>query len=171
MQVENSIINRVAQSGLITLDLENFLPKSDIIAFDIKPFLFKELILKEKDFREALDEIDWADYSDKLVALYCSNEAIIPNWAYMLIVKNLNPFAKEIVFGDEQILKEQLILKAISRINIDDYRDQNVIIKGCGDNAVSTVLYVEITKLLQPVVKKLMYGEACSNVPIYKKKQ
>ncbi len=164
------IVNKVAQSGLITLDLADYLPKQETIIFDLKGFLFMELILKEKDFREALKQHDWTVYASKNVAVTCTADAIIPNWAYMLIVMYLQPVAANIVIGDATVLQRTLLLKNINAINTNDYTDQRVVIKGCGDEAVGDYAYAEITRLLLPVAKTIMYGEPCSTVPVYKKK-
>lgn len=164
------IINKVAESGLISLDLANFIPPYEIIVFDIKPFLFKELILKEKDFRTALASIEWEGYKNKIVGIYCSVEVIIPIWANMLIVSYLAPFVKAVYFGNEDQVREQAIIENIQHLNTADYVDQRVVVKGCGEVPIGEAAYIAITQKLQPVVKSLMYGEPCSTVPIYKKK-
>ena len=164
------IVNRIAESGLITLDLEQYMPADDSIAsFDLKDYLFMELILKEKDFRAALLQHNWNQYQDKNVAVHCTADAVIPMWAYMLIASYLQPFAKEIVFGSVEDLRKQLMLKNISSLNISEFNDKRVVIKGCGDIPIGEFAYMEITKLLRPHVKSLMFGEPCSTVPIYKK--
>ena len=162
--------NKVAESGILSIDLASLLPSNEIIVFDIKPYLFMELILKEKEFRAALLSIDWAIYQDKLVGIICSADAIIPMWANMLIVSALNPFAKAVYFGDENKVREQLLLENINTLNTNDYIDQRVVIKGCGDTPVGESAYIAITQKLRPVVKSIMYGEPCSTVPVYKKK-
>jgi hypothetical protein len=163
-------INKVAESGLITLDLETWYPKEETAVFDIKDHLFMGMILKEKDFREALKNLDWSVFSNKNVALTCSADAIIPVWAWMLVATYLQPIAKEIVMGDEKELHKHLFLKNLSSINTNDYTDQRVVIKGCGETPIADYVYMEITKLLRPVVKSIMYGEPCSTVPVYKKR-
>jgi hypothetical protein len=168
--MEETFINKVSESALVTLDLEEFYPKEEIVLFDIKDFLFMGLILKEKDFREALKNLNWETYQNKLVAVTCSADAVIPMWAYMLIATNLQPVAKEIVFGTEEELKKQLLLKKISHLRTDDYLDKRVVIKGCGDLPIGEAAYLEATKILRPVAKSIMYGEPCSTVPIYKRK-
>ncbi|MGN6291137.1 MAG: DUF2480 family protein [Chitinophagaceae bacterium] len=167
--MESPIINKVAESGLITLDPANFLPQGETAVFDLKDFLFMGLILKEKDFREALKNLDWEQYRDKNIALTCSADAIIPAWAYMLVAAYLQPVAKEIVVGDEKELQKQLFLKNISTIKPEEFADKRVVIKGCGDTPIGEYAYMEITKLLRPVVKSIMYGEPCSTVPVFKK--
>lgn len=162
------IVNKVAQSGLITLDLEQFIT-SDISSFDLKDFLFMGMILKEKDYREALKNYDWNAYKDKCVALFCTADAIIPHWAYMLAVSYLQDIAREVYFGSREDVQRILFLKDMERINIENYRDQRVVVKGCGENDLGAFIYVEVSRRLLPVVKSLMYGEPCSTVPIFKK--
>jgi len=164
------IVNRVAKSGLITFNLEHYYPEKEIVTFDIKSYLYMELMLKEKDFRRSLKELDWSIYQDKHVAITCTTDAIVPIWAYMVIASYLEPVAASMVFGDAETLKTILYNKALSEINPEDYRDKRVIIKGCGEKPVPISAYAEITRLLKPVVKSLMYGEPCSTVPIYKQR-
>ncbi|PZR29513.1 MAG: hypothetical protein DI535_02030 [Citrobacter freundii] len=164
------IINKVAESGLITLDPASFLPKGETAVFDLKDYLFMGLILKEKDFREALKNLDWEQYRGKNVALTCTADAIIPVWAYMLVASYLQPVAKEFVMGDEQQLQRELFLKNLAAINPSDYTDKRIVVKGCGDTPIGDFVYMELTKILRPVVKSIMYGEPCSTVPVYKAK-
>jgi hypothetical protein len=168
--MSESFVNKVAESGLITLDLETWYPKGETAVFDMKDHLFMGLILKEKDFRDALKNLDWSVYNNKNVALTCSADAIIPVWAWMLVATYLQPVAKEIVMGNEKELHKHLFLKNLSAINVNDYADQRVVIKGCGETPIGDFVYMEITKLLRPVVKSIMYGEPCSTVPVYKKR-
>ncbi len=169
--MEEILVNKVAESGIITLSLESFIPEAEQIAvFDIKPFLFREMILREKDFRTALPEHDWEQYRDKHVAVTCSAEAIIPMWAYMLIASSLSPVAATIFSGTADQLTAHLILKNIEAIDAVSYADKRVVIKGCGDKVMPEGAYLAITGKLRPVVKSLMYGEPCSTVPVYKKK-
>lgn len=163
-------VNKVAASGILTLDLEKYLPAGDIVTFDLKDHLFMGLILKEKDFREALKNLDWTPYQDKAVAITCSVDAIIPVWAYMLVTTYLQPVAKDVFVGTAAELQKHLFLKNLSAINVSEYTDQRVVIKGCGDVPIDAYAYAEITKLLRPVTKSIMYGEPCSTVPVYKKK-
>jgi len=163
------IVNKVANSGLITLDLQDFLP-GEIVVFDLKDYLFMGMILKEKDYREALKNLDWNLYSQKNVAIVCTADAVIPLWAYMLLVTYLQPVAGEVFVGNEEEMKKHLFLKNINSIDTDNYSDQRVVVKGCGDAAIESYAYAEITKLLLPVAKTIMYGEPCSTVPVYKKK-
>lgn len=163
------IVNRVSESNIITLSLEEYYPQGQTIVFDMKDYLFMGLILKEKDFRETLKNLDLSIYTKKNVALTCTADAIIPVWAYMLAASYLQPVANEIVFGNEDFLHKILFLKNIAKINPADYEDKRVVIKGCGDLAITETAYVAITNLLRPVAKSIMYGEPCSTVPIYKK--
>jgi hypothetical protein len=164
------IINKVAGSGLVTVDLEEFIVPGERMLFDIKPHLFHELILKEKDFREFIKTHDWTQYQGKLVALTCSNDAIVPTWAYMLLTLALEPFAKKIVFGDLEDLEKQLFSERLASLDPAAFKDARVVIKGCGDKKVPTNAYIQITHLLKPHVKSIMYGEPCSTVPLYKAK-
>ena|SRR5215471_1903428 len=166
----DEIVNKVASSSLITLDLEEYYPKEAVAVFDIKPYLFMELVLKEKDFRTRLAEMDWYAYRDKIVAVTCTADAIIPYWAYMLVASYLEPLAKDIIMGDEKSAIREVLLKRIAAMDIERFRDQRVVVKGCGELAIGEFAYLEITKRLRPVAKSIMYGEACSTVPIYKKK-
>ena len=164
------IINKVAESGLVSLDLTSFLDTTPIVLFDIKQYLFMELILKEKDFRASLAAADFSMYQDKIVGIYCSVDVIIPMWANMLIASTIQPFAKSIYFGNENKVREQLLLEAISSIDTKDYIDQRVVVKGCGETPIGESAYIAITNKLRPVAKSIMYGEPCSTVPIFKKK-
>lgn len=166
-----TIINKVANSGLITLDLENYLPKDEVATFDLKDHLYMGLILKEKDFREALKNLDWSFYQNKNVNITCSADAIIPSWAYMLVVTYLQPIAKEIYTGTQEEMRKHLLLKNISAINEAEFKDQRLVIKGCGDENIESYAYAAITHKLLPVVKSIMYGEPCSTVPVYKAKK
>lgn len=164
------IINRVSESGLLELNLEDYYPQGEVAVFDMKDYLFMGLILKEKDFREAMKSGNFSNYENKLVSVVCSADAIIPMWAYMLVASYVQPFAKDIMFGDKVAVLQALFLKALGRINPEDFRDKRVVVKGCGDLPIGEFAYLEITRLLLPVVKSLMYGEPCSTVPIYKKR-
>jgi hypothetical protein len=168
--MSDEIINKVASSPLISIDLEEFHPKDSIIVFDLKHLLFMELILKEKEFRGALQVTDWSIYRNKTVAITCSADAIIPVWAYMLVTSYLQPLATDIIVGDERTAASQVVLKKINGLDPGDYVDKRVVIKGCGDVQIDPSAYAEITRKLLPVVKSIMYGEPCSTVPVYKKK-
>ncbi|MCD6067766.1 MAG: hypothetical protein K0S33_2592 [Bacteroidetes bacterium] len=165
----DEIINKVAGSGLITIDLEEFYPKGERKLIDIKDQLFQGLILKEKDFREFIKTHDWEQYKDCFVAITCSVDAIIPTWAFMLLTLALQPYAKKIVFGDLEKLETVLFTEKLQKIRPEEYKDARVVIKGCGSLPVPTNAFVQLTALLQPQVKSLMYGEPCSTVPLYKK--
>ncbi len=168
--MEDKIENKVTESGLVQFDPEELFVPGERVLFDLKSWLFEEIILKEKDFREHLKNHDWSQYQNKFVALTCTADAIVPTWAFMLVVTMLEPVAKKIVFGDLKKLEEEIFHEQISKINPENYRNQRVVIKGCSKVSVPASAYVEITALLQPVVKSIMYGEPCSTVPVYKKK-
>lgn len=167
--MSDTIVNKVAESSLITIDLENFYPRQDTVVFDLKDYLFMGLILKEKDFREALKKENWENYTNKYVAVTCSADAIIPIWAYMLVVSYLQPIAADVIQGDEKELHRYLFIKNIEALNRDEYADKRIVIKGCGELPIGEFAYTEITKKLRPVAKSIMYGEACSTVPVFKK--
>ena len=168
--MEEIIVNKVAQSGLITLNLEDYYHKGERVVFDIKDCLFQGLMLREKDFREFVASYDWSQYKDKNVAIVCSADAIVPTWAYMLLANRIQPYANMLVFGNLNELETALYLQALSKIDPDQYQNQRIVIKGCGDLPVPTSAYVELTRILTPHVKSIMYGEPCSTVPIYKRK-
>ncbi len=163
------ITNKVANSGLITIDLGEMYPQGERVVIDIKPQLFKQLILREKDFREFISTNDWLQYKDKYVALTCTADAIIPDWTWMLLASALEPFAKKIVFGDLEKLETVLFEESLSHFDAEQFRDARVVVKGCGDKPVPKTAYIELVRKLQPVVKSIMYGEPCSTVPVYKR--
>jgi hypothetical protein len=165
------IVNKVAESGIISLDLQDFLPAASAMAsFDLKDFLFMGLILKEKDFRTALQNLDWSVFEGKAVALHNSADAIIPAWAYMLVAAQLQPVAASVFLGDADALRRHLLLGAIAALPAGPYEDKRVVIKGCGDTTIPPEAYLVITLKLRPVAKSIMYGEPCSTVPVFKKK-
>ena len=170
MSEDFEIKNKVAESGLVNFDLSELSPKGKRIGIDLKDFLFMEMILKEKDFREALKNLDTSGYRDKIVAITCSADAIIPIWAYMLVAGLLQPVARTIVYGNEEKAIRETWIKQIAGIRPEDYADKRVVIKGCGERPIPEEAYVTATALLRPVVKSIMYGEPCSTVPVYKKK-
>jgi hypothetical protein len=170
MDIQENIINKVAQSGLVTLDPATFYPQGERVLYDIKDNLYMELMLREKDFREFVKAHDWAAYAGKNIAITCTADAIVPAWAYMLIANKLAPHAAEVVFGDLDVLETVLFVKAIASADLEQYRDQRIVLKGCGDIPVPVSAYVELTKKLTPIAKSLMFGEPCSTVPIYKRK-
>lgn len=163
------IENKVEKSGLITIDLNDFVPKGERSVVDLKDFLFEGLILKEKDFREKIAATDWSKYKDHFVGITFTADAIIPLWAYMLIASALQPYAALIIRGNKAHIEGVLLRKAIEELNLELYKDQRVIVKGCGGEIPESA-YVSITTILQPIVKSLMFGEACSTVPVYKTK-
>jgi len=161
-------VNKVAQSGIITIDLEEYYPEGKRVLLDIKPLLFQELILKEKDFREFIKHEDWGKYTDCYVGITCSNDAIVPTWAYMLLTLALQPHAKKIVFGTLETLETVLFDEIIEKLDTAKFKDARIVIKGCGEKPVPVSAYVAITEKLKPLAKSIMYGEPCSTVPLYK---
>ena len=170
MEIQENFVNKVAASGLVTLNLEEHYPAGERLVYDIKENLFHGLMLREKDFREFIKTHDFTQYAGKNVAIICSADAIVPTWAYMLLSNRMKPHANEVVFGNLEFLEAVLFTKALSKIDINAFANERVVIKGCGDIAVPTAAYVELTNLLTPVVKSIMYGEPCSTVPVYKRK-
>ncbi|MET4082316.1 hypothetical protein ABIB40_002274 [Pedobacter sp. UYP30] len=170
MEIQENIVNKVANSGLVTLNLEDFYYKGERVVYDIKDNLFQGLMLREKDFREFIKTHDWTQYKDKNIAIICSVDAIVPTWAYMLLANRLQPFANEVVFADLQGLETILFKKALAEIDLAKYANERVVVKGCGDIEIPVSAYVEITNLLTPVVKSIMFGEPCSTVPVFKRK-
>lgn len=168
--MEELIVNKVAASGLVTLDLEDFYHPGERFVYDLKDNLFMGMILKEKDFREFLKSHDWSQYQGKNIAIICSEDAIIPTWAYMLMAVHLEPHAHMFVFGDLKDLENKLYEEALTKINFEDYADLRVVVKGCSKVEVPVSVYVEISRKLKPFVKSLMFGEPCSTVPLYKRK-
>lgn len=164
------IVNKVKSSGLITIDLEDYLPPSDkFVGIDIKEQLWQGMVLKEKDFRAYINATDWSDYQDKIVHVFCSEDAIVPPWAYMLLGSALQPYATQVVFGDEKIAIETLVMAKINSLNSEDYQDARVVIKGCAKIPNIEKAFTALTMKLRESVKSLMYGEPCSTVPIYKR--
>lgn len=169
--MEGTIVNKVAESGLLTLDLEKFLPSEPVIGFDIAPFLFMGQILREKDFREAMQQHPWTNYAGRDVAVFCSADAILPAWAFMLIASSLADHARSVHAGTiEEVTRAVMTENIRSGLRGEEYADKRVVIKGCGDHAIGPDAYLEATNILKPFVKTLMYGEPCSTVPVYKKK-
>lgn len=167
--MSEEIKNRVANSKLVTIDLEDFYPGGERILFDIKKWLFAEQILKEKDFRAFVKSHNWQNYKDKFVALTCSAEAIIPSWAYLLITVSLTPYSKKIIVGDLELLENLLFQEIVDALPIEDYKEKPIIIKGCSNKPIPQTAYSQLISKLLPVAKSIMYGEACSSVPLYKK--
>lgn len=170
MEIQENIVNKVAASGLITLNLEQFYHPGERVIYDIKDNLFHGLMLREKDFREFLKTYNWSSFTGKNVGIICSADAIVPTWAYMLLANKIKPYANEVVFGGLEVLETVLFNRELAKIDLSAYKDGRVVIKGCGDLDVPVSAYVEITALLTPVVKSIMYGEPCSTVPVFKRK-
>lgn len=167
----DAIVNRVAKSALITFDLEKLYQIGQRQSIDLSQWLYEGLILKEKDFRAQLNAHDWSVYQDKFVALYCSTEAILPAWASLLVTSHLQPYSRKVVMGTLEDLEVQLFSEEIQLLDVTPFKDKPVIIKGCSDKTVPQDAYVQLIAKLQPIVKSLFYGEACSSVPLYKKKK
>ncbi|MCH1453889.1 MAG: DUF2480 family protein [Flavobacteriaceae bacterium] len=167
----DAIVNRVAKSALITFDLEKLYQIGQRQSIDLSQWLYEGLILKEKDFRAQLNAHDWSVYQDQFVALYCSTEAILPAWASLLVTSHLQPYSRKVVMGTLEDLEVQLFSEEIQLLDVTPFKDKPVIIKGCSDKTVPQDAYVQLIAKLQPIVKSLFYGEACSSVPLYKKKK
>jgi len=167
--MEEVIINKVENSAILTFNLEDFYPNKPIIELDIKPFLFMGLILKEKDFREQVKKFDWKIYENQIVTLYCSEDAIIPTWAYMILATSLNQVNAEAFFGNKEQYLNVHYYKVLSEMDFERFRLKNVVIKGCGEKEVPVSAYVLASQYLSRYVKKLFYGEPCSTVPVWKR--
>lgn len=170
MDIQETIVNKVAQSGLMTVDLANFAPQGERVIYDLKDNLFQGLILREKDFREFVKGHDWQQYQDKYVAITCTADAIVPTWAYMLLANRLEPYAADLVFGDRSTLETVLYERALEKLDMEQYRDQRVVVKGCGDIEIPESAFVKFTTMVSKVAKSIMYGEPCSTVPVFKRK-
>ncbi|WP_164109182.1 MULTISPECIES: DUF2480 family protein [Sphingobacterium] len=171
MDIQENIVNKVAQSGLITIDLAQYAPpKESIFVYDIKDNLFHGLILKEKDFRAFVKEHDWSQYAGKHIGITCSTDAIVPTWAYMILSNKLSPFAKSLHFGSQEEVLRDVISEAIQSIDYARYQDQRIVVKGCGDVFIPESAFVLFTHKLTQVAKSIMYGEPCSTVPVFKRK-
>ena len=168
--MEDEIINRVANSKLVTVDLEDYYPKGKRMLFDIKDWLFEGFVLREKDFRAQASDFDWSQYQDCYVALTCSTDAIIPGWAFMLLSIHLEPYAKKIVIGDLDILETSIYQDIINALDVSEFKDKPLIIKGCSKKPVPQNAYIMLVTKLKPIAKSIMYGEACSSVPLFKNK-
>ena len=167
--LEQPLVNRVAQSGLVTIDLEELYPEGEIVSFDLKDYLFMDLILKEKDFREALKAHDWSQYEGKNLAVFCSADAIIPMWAYMLVATYAAPYALDIAQTTPEHFVETSFQKKLAVLKISEYEGKRLVIKGCSDKPVPPAAYVELTRKLQPYAQSIMFGEPCSTVPVFKR--
>ncbi len=168
--MSEEIINRVANSKLITFDLEDYYPEGKRVVLDIKDWLYEGFILREKEFRNYISDHNWEQYKDTYVALSCSTDAIVPGWAYMLIATELQLYVKQLVIGDLQQLETTVYQTVIDNLDVSPFKDRPVIIKGCSNKPVPPNAYLWITSKLQPYVKSLRYGEACSSVPLVKNK-
>ena len=166
----DEIVNRVANSPLVNIDLEQFYPQGKRVLFDIKDWLYEGLILREKDFREQLAQHNWEQYQNCYLALTCSTDAIIPSWAYLLITTYVSPFTKKVVVGDLTLLETTIFQELIHNLDLTVYQDKPIIIKGCSNKPIPDSAYTLLISRLQPVAKSIMYGEACSTVPLFKKK-
>lgn len=164
------IINKVASSSLLQIDLETLYPEGERLIYDLKNNLHEGLMLREKDFRAFLKEHDWKNYENKHIAIICSADAIVPTWAYMLLATQLEPYAKTIIFGDLVALETELFRQMLSKMDLESYKDAKVVIKGCSKKEVPIAVYVELSRLLRPIVASMMFGEPCSTVPLYKRK-
>lgn len=168
--MSEEIINRVAKSNLVTFNLEEFYPEGHRAILDIKDWLYEEIILKEREFRAFVEAYDWSQYQNQYVALTCSSDAIIPGWAYMLVTSKISPFAKKVVIGNMEQLESAIFQSIIEHIDVSDFKDKPVIIKGCANKPVPQNAYIMATIKIQKVAKSVMYGEACSSVPLFKRK-
>ncbi|RME14433.1 MAG: DUF2480 family protein [Bacteroidetes bacterium] len=169
--MSDEIINKVAQSPLITIDLKDFYPQPDEYAsFDIADFLYEKLVLKEKDFRQALKDTDYSKYQNKYVCIFCSEDVIIPQWSYLLAAVHLYPYAKKIFYGNENEMIQKIICDKINEMNVEPFKDRPIVIKGCSDVKIEIDAYVLLIQKLMMVAKSVMYGEPCSTVPLFKKK-
>ncbi|QYN49984.1 DUF2480 family protein [Apibacter sp. ESL0432] len=167
----DEIINKVEKSGLITLDLEDFYPKEPRMLFDLKDYLYEGLVLREKEFRENLSKLDWKMYENAYVAVTCTSDAIVPSWSYLLIANYLTGVAKLISFGTIEDLERDIFTEIIDKMDVDNYNDKKIIIKGCSRKPVPQNAYLQLIQKLKPIASSLMFGEACSTVPIFKKKK
>ena len=165
--MSDEIINKVSNSKLINIDLEEFYPNGERVLFDIKDWLFEGIILKEKDFRASVKDHNWSGYKNACVALTCSEDAIIPSWAYLLLASELSAFAKKVVVGNLELLETVLFQEVIQNLNIEPFKDKPIIIKGCAQKPIPSSAFTMLIQKLQPIAKTIMYGEACSTVPLY----
>jgi len=166
---EKPLVNRVAASGLITINLEEFFPAEELVQFDLKDYLYMELMLKEKEFRAALKEHDWSQYEGKALAVFCSTDAIIPVWAFMLLAAHAEPFAAQIFQGTAEAFYQHAFQKALDAVDASQYDQKRIVIKGCSNKPVPVSAYMELTRKLRPFAQSIMYGEPCSTVPIFKR--
>lgn len=168
--MEKEIVNRVAQSKLVTFDLEDYYSKGERKVLDIKDWLYEGFILREKEFRAHVDAHDWSMYQEAYVALQCSSDAIIPGWAFMLVASKLQPYAKKVVQGNLETLETALYQTILEKLDVTEFADKPIIIKGCSKKPVPENAYLMAVAKIQEVAKSIMYGEACSSVPLFKRK-
>lgn len=168
--MSEEIVNRVANSKLVVIDLEDYYPTGKRILFDIKDWLFEGFVLREKDFRSQVALHDWSQYQDAYVALMCSSDAIVPAWAFMLLTINLEPYAKKIIIGNLEQLETSIYQTIIENLDVAPFKDKPLIIKGCSKKPVPANAYILLSQKLKPIAQSIMYGEACSSVPLYKRK-
>ena len=168
-QNDQVLVNRVANSGLITINLEDYYPQDITVSFDLKDYLFKGLILREKEFRTELKEFNWSELEGKVLCVYCSTDAIIPQWAYMLVAALAAPHAQDVVFQNPDTWLEEEILRRVDADDFSKYEQKRIVVKGCGEKGIGPGAYLLITKKLQPWAQSIMYGEPCSTVPIFKR--
>ncbi len=169
--MEGEIVNRVAKSPLITIDLEDYYSAGERVILDLKEWLWQGLVIREKDFRQAVKDHSWSDYEGKFVAIYCSSDAVVPTWAYMLLAVHLKPYARHMVFGDLSALETSLYQDILNNLDLSRFKDQPVIIKGCSNKPVPGNAYIQLISRLEGVARSIQFGEACSSVPLYKKKK
>jgi hypothetical protein len=170
METPKPIVNKVAQKALVTIDLEDYFPKQEeLVVIDLKDYLFKELILREADFRETVKNTDWSIYKNRYVVLYCSSNAIIPMWAYMILSAELSLFAKDIACAHPSHATEIFLFRNIAALNMSSFEGKRVVVKGCGERQIPEAAYVQLTQQLALVARSVMYGEPCSTVPVFKK--
>ncbi|GGZ84801.1 DUF2480 family protein [Algibacter mikhailovii] len=166
----DEIINRVANSKLVTIDLEDYYPKGERVLFDIKDWLFEGFVLREKEFRGHVSQFDWSQYQNCYVALTCSTDAIVPGWAFMLLAINIEPYAKKVIVGDLDQLESSIYQDIIENLDVSEHQGKPIIIKGCANKPIPKNAYIFLANKLKPIAKSIMYGEACSSVPLFKKK-
>lgn len=169
--MSDEIVNKVANSGLITIDLKEYYPTGERVLLDIRHWLVQDMLLRETDFRNHLSQHDWTQYKDKFVAVTCSSDAIIPTWAYMLLALQLEPYAKKTVFGNLEKLESVVMEEAFTKIDFSTFQDAKIVIKGCGELPIPVHAYSSFVARLKPYAKSLMFGEPCSTVPLYKAKK
>jgi len=167
----DEIINRVENSNLIQVNLDDYYPEGERVLYDLSANLHEGLVLIEKDFRDFINQHDWSQYQDKYVGIICSSDAIVPLWAFMLLASKIEPYAKKVVMGDKNELEKAIFDSIISILDFTQFQDQNVIVKGCGKHPIPESVFVDFTITLQRYAKNILFGEACSSVPLYKRKK